>query len=125
MSSCKCFGSSSFPDINRIKRVSILHRLAFTPRVDVPFRLHGDRSAVSGRILTQQYALIDALKDSSDLITFFPSEYATPFTDADLTSPYLRGTAEKNKVIERARASGVPVTVLKNATTPELLFGMP
>ena len=124
MSSCECESSSSLsnPTTEWISLASLPDCLALTLTL---FRLHGVRSAVSGRVLNQQYTLIDALKDSSDLITFFPSEYASPFTDEDMASPYLWVTAEKTKVIERAREAGVPVTVLKNATTPGLLFGMP
>ncbi len=80
---------------------------------------------MSGRALSSQFKLLDALKDMPDLVAFFPSEWATPFTAEDLTSPYLKNTTLKEEIVDRAKQLGVPVTVVKNATTPEGLFGIP
>ncbi|KAH8892718.1 NAD(P)-binding protein [Thozetella sp. PMI_491] len=79
-------------------------------------------SAVSWRAHDSQYRLIDALKGSEQLVTFFPSEYATPHSAEDLTSPYFTNSQEKEKVREYCRVHNVPYTVLANATVPELLF---
>ncbi|KAH8664521.1 hypothetical protein BX600DRAFT_550544 [Xylariales sp. PMI_506] len=79
-------------------------------------------SAVSGRAHHTQYRLIEALKGSEQLITFFPSEYATPHRAEDLTSPFFVNSREKQKVRDFCAKQGVPCTVLANATVPELLF---
>ncbi|KAJ7044061.1 hypothetical protein C8F04DRAFT_1228913 [Mycena alexandri] len=54
-------------------------------------------SAVSWRAHESQYRLIDALKGSERLVTFFPSEYATPHTAEDLMSPDFTDSREKEK----------------------------
>ncbi|KAJ7784622.1 hypothetical protein B0H16DRAFT_1493202 [Mycena metata] len=79
-------------------------------------------SAVSFRAHESQYRLIDALKGSEQLVTFFPSEYATPHRAEDLQSPHLAHSHEKEKVRAYCATHGVPYTVLANATVPELLF---
>jgi hypothetical protein len=80
-------------------------------------------SAVSFRAHTSQYRLIDALQGSEQLVTFFPSEYATPHREEDLQSEFFKGnSAEKARVREYCREKGVPCTRLANATVPELLF---
>jgi hypothetical protein len=79
-------------------------------------------SAVSWSAHETQYRLIDALKGSDQLVTFFPCEYATPHSTEDLTSPYFVNGREKQKVREYCATHGVPSTVLANATVPELLF---
>lgn len=83
---------------------------------------HSNSSAVSWRAHESQYRLIDALKGSEQLVTFFPSEYATPQSAEDLTSQYFANTREKEKLRAYCTTHGVPFTVLANATTPELLF---
>lgn len=84
--------------------------------------LLSNSSAVSWRAHEAQYRLIEALEGSEQLVTFFPSEYATPHTTEDLTSPYLADNHKKQKVREYCVKHGVPYTVLANATVPELLF---
>ncbi|KAJ7740104.1 hypothetical protein B0H16DRAFT_58701 [Mycena metata] len=79
-------------------------------------------SAVSWRAHDSQYRLIDALKGSEQLITFFPSEYVTPHRAEDLTSPHFADSREKEKVREYCATHGVPYTVLANATVLEILF---
>ncbi|KAH8655761.1 hypothetical protein BX600DRAFT_515455 [Xylariales sp. PMI_506] len=81
-------------------------------------------SAISWQAHETQYRLIEALKGSEQLVTFFPSEYATPHSAEDLTSPYLTDTHEKHKVREFCTAHGVPCTILANSTVPELLFNL-
>jgi hypothetical protein len=83
---------------------------------------NSNSSATSWRADEAQYPLIDALKGSKELITFFPSEYATPHSAEALASPLLAHSNMKNKVREHCETQGVPYTVLANATTPELLF---
>lgn len=80
-------------------------------------------SAISGRSLHLQKTLIDALAGSKDLISFFPSEWATPQKEAYRQSPFLQSTLRKAEIIEHARKQGVPVTVVPAASTPEIIFG--
>lgn len=82
-------------------------------------------SCVSWQAKDVQYRLVDALKGSKELVTFFPSEYATPHREEDLESPLLGYSKEKGKVAEYCAARGVPCTRLFNGTVPNLLFGMP
>lgn len=79
-------------------------------------------SAVTWQVNGTQYRLIDALKGSKQLVTFFPCEYATPHTAEDLTSPFFTYSNEKKRVRDHCVAQGIPYTFLANATTPELLF---
>ncbi|ORX34813.1 hypothetical protein BD324DRAFT_635114 [Kockovaella imperatae] len=83
-------------------------------------------SAITGRNGGHQLQipLIDALASSKDLLIFFPSEYATPFRQEDLDrSEFLRRmTCGKAAIIAHAKERKVPVTILKNATVPFLLF---
>lgn len=80
---------------------------------------------MSFRAFEAQYKLLDALAQSSELITFFPSEYATPYSKASLRNRFLSLSTQKLKVLEYAKERGVPVTKLANATTPELLMAFP
>ena len=83
-------------------------------------------SAISGRSIPSQFKLVEALQGSKDLITFFPTEWATPYRQEDLQSPFLRGGVDgKAAIVARAKELGVPVTVAKNATTPHILFNWP
>lgn len=71
-----------------------------------------------------QYRLIDALKGSPQLMTFFPSEYATPVREVSDANAFLTHSSEKFKVHDYCKSHGVPYTVVANATTPELLFNL-
>jgi hypothetical protein len=62
------------------------------------------------------------LRGAEQLVTFFPSEYATPHSDEDLASQYLLYSLEKQKVREYCAKQNIPFTVLAVATIPELLF---
>lgn len=82
-------------------------------------------SCSSWRAGNAQYKLIDALKGSKNLVTFFPSEYATPYREEDLQSGMLEHSTGKVKVAEYCKEQGVPVTRLHNGTVPTLLFWLP
>jgi hypothetical protein len=82
-------------------------------------------SCSSWRAGDAQYRLIDALKGSKELVTFFPSEYATPHREEDLKSGMLAHSEEKVKVVRYCEEQGVPYTRLSNGTVPSLLFWLP
>lgn len=65
------------------------------------------------------------MKGSKKLVTFFPSDYATPHSEEDMKSPYLAYSREKLSVFDYCTTHGVPYTRLANATLPQLLFSLP
>ena len=83
-------------------------------------------SAISGLGGHQlQVPLLEAISTLPNFLTFFPSEWATPFRQEDYDkSPFLTD-ANKQMIRDKAKELGVGCTVVKNATVPYLLFGWP
>ena len=65
------------------------------------------------------------MSNSPSLVTFFPSEFATPLREEDKKSSFLGRSSGKEQLIDYCVAHGVPYTRLYNATVPKLLFEAP
>ncbi len=73
-----------------------------------------------------QIPLIEALAGSSDLYTFIPSDYGSPWTEKEFNEyPKLAFLKGKEHVADRAKELGVPFTPIKAAAFPEFAFTHP
>ena len=82
-------------------------------------------SMLASSAVSTQIPLVEALAGSPDLLTFIPSEYGTHWTHDEMANPKLAFLGMKDRVVDKARDLGVPVTIVHNAGFTESAFAFP